>query len=176
MRLEDVLSNIISPAIGLLPPEKNMGARPALICMLAIGLQESRFEHRWQIVDPQQPGKKGPARGFWQFEKGGGVKGVLRHTASRVMAEAVCAERGVAPEDAAVWEKLDDDDILAAAFARLLLWTDPKTLPAPGEEEGAWQLYLRAWRPGAYWYGTDAAKTNLRAKWAQNYAAALGAA
>ena len=35
------------------------------VLLLAIGLQESRFEHRQQIG--------GPARSFWQFERGGGV-------------------------------------------------------------------------------------------------------
>ena len=39
----------------------------AVTMMLAIGYQESRFEHRRQI--------RGPARGFWQFEHGGGVVG-----------------------------------------------------------------------------------------------------
>lgn len=47
-----------------------------------------------------------------------------------------------------VWEKLAEDDILAAAFARLLLFTDPKSLPAIGAREAAWAYYLRNWRPG----------------------------
>ncbi len=33
-------------------------------------------------------------------------------------------------------------------FARLLLWTDAKPLPAIGDEQGAWDYYLRNWRPG----------------------------
>ena len=40
------------------------------------------------------------------------------------------------------------DDVLAAAFARLLLFTDPAKLPKLGDADGAWQLYLRTWRPG----------------------------
>ncbi|MNL86831.1 hypothetical protein D3C87_2157110 [compost metagenome] len=38
--------------------------------------------------------------------------------------------------------------MLAAGVARLLLWTDPKTLPSIGDVDAAWALYLRTWRPG----------------------------
>ncbi len=38
-------------------------------------------------------------------------------------------------------------DVLAASVARLLLWTDPKRLPVIGDASGAWDLYLRTWRP-----------------------------
>lgn len=48
-----------------------MDSAAARCQMLAIGLQESRLQHRRQ--------NGGPARGFWQFEKGGGVKGILFH-------------------------------------------------------------------------------------------------
>jgi hypothetical protein len=107
---------------------------------LAIGLQESRFTHRQQIG--------GPARGFWQFEKGGGVSGVLRHHSTSEYARAVCSDRGVLADESAVYARLDQDDVLAAAFARLLLWTDPKSMPALGEVDRAWDLYARTWRPG----------------------------
>tara|TARA_Y100000114_G_scaffold142764_1_gene149649 strand:+ start:297 stop:722 length:426 start_codon:yes stop_codon:yes gene_type:complete len=117
-----------------------MSSREAEVQMLAIGLQESRFEHRRQIG--------GPARGFWQFEQGGGVRGVLRHSASREHALAVCRVRNVIATESAVYAALENDDVLAAAFARLLLWTDPKALPALGDEQAAWDLYLRTWRPG----------------------------
>lgn len=90
----------------------------------------------------------GPARGFWQFEQGGGVRGVLTHAASAALARQVCEVRGVAPTSAAVYAQLESDDVLAAAFARLLLWTDPARLPAVGDSQGAWDLYARTWRPG----------------------------
>jgi len=38
--------------------------------------------------------------------------------------------------------------VLAAGVARLLLWTDPKALPAIGDADAGWSLYLRTWRPG----------------------------
>jgi len=107
--------------------------------LLAIGLQESRFEHREQIG--------GPARGFWQFEAGG-VRGVLTHPASRDYAQAVCETRHVAPMAPTVLRRLAVDDLLACAFARLLLYTDPRALPAVGKGGEAWAYYLRNWRPG----------------------------
>jgi hypothetical protein len=117
-----------------------MNSHAAIVEMLVIGLQESRFQHRHQIG--------GPAHGYWQFEKGGGVRGVLRHHSSCEHAQAVCRARNVIATEGAVYAALEHDDVLAAAFARLLLWTDPKALPALGDEQGAWDLYLRTWRPG----------------------------
>jgi len=138
MNLSEIRERAIAPALALLPARMNSAA--AEVQMLAIGLQESRFEHRRQIG--------GPARGFWQFEQGGGVRGVLRHHSSREHAQAVCRARSVIATESAVYAALEHDDVLAAAFARLLLWTDPKPLPAIGDEQGAWDLYLRVWRPG----------------------------
>lgn len=60
----------------------------------------------------------------------------------------MCAVRDVAPVAAAVYAALEADDVLACAFARLLLWTDAKRLPVVGDAQSAWELYLRTWRPG----------------------------
>nr|WP_255469077.1 hypothetical protein [Achromobacter sp. UMC46] len=117
-----------------------MDTLEARVMLLAIGLQESRFVHRRQI--------SGPARGFWQFERGGGVRGVLTHPASRVHAYRLCGGRAVDPVAAAVYPALEQDDVLAAGFARLLLWTDANRLPAIGDVQGGWNLYARTWRPG----------------------------
>ncbi len=138
MGLDAITHIAILPALALLPPAMN--TPQARVLLLAIGLQESRFQHRRQIG--------GPARGFWQFERNGGVRGVLTHPASRDDALRICAARDVAPVSATVHAALETDDILAAAFARLLLWTDPLRLPAVGDADGAWALYLRTWRPG----------------------------
>lgn len=136
--LKTVIDAAITPALGLLPA--NRDTREARVMLLAIGLQESRFVHRRQI--------KGPAVGFWQFERGGGVRGVLAHASSWADAHAVCAIRDVEPTSTGVYNSLAHDDILAAAFARMLLWTDPQRLPSLGDADGAWSLYLRTWRPG----------------------------
>ncbi|MGV6475342.1 hypothetical protein [Azotobacter vinelandii] len=138
MSLSEIRAAAIAPALALLPARMNSPQAEAML--LAIGLQESGMIHRRQIG--------GPARGIFQFEQGGGVRGVLRHPASRPHALAVCDARGVEPTDASVYATLEHDDILAAAFARLLLWTDPAPLPAVGEVARSWDLYVRTWRPG----------------------------
>ena len=144
MELSEVRRTAIEPALLLLPAR--MESPQAVVMMLAIGLQESRFTHRRQIG--------GPARGFWQFEQGGGVRGVLRHPATRDHAVKVCDARGVQPVDEKVYAALEHDDVLAAAFARLLLFSDPAKLPTIGDESGARSLYLRTWRPGKPHPGT----------------------
>jgi hypothetical protein len=127
---------VLTPALLLLP--ERMDTTAARRMLLAIGLQESRLIHRRQI--------RGPARGLWQFEEGGGCLGVLRHPASARLAEDVCLRRQVTPEPRQLYLALADDDVLAAAMARLLLWTDPA--PLPEDAETAWAYYLRTWRPG----------------------------
>ena len=177
MTLDQITKTGINPALALLPP--GMDTLQARVMLLAIGLQESRFEHRFQIVQGK-PGAKGPARGFWQFELGtaasrGGVWGVFLHEASNGLLKKIAAQRGVALSPTNIWQAIESDDVLAAAVARLLLWTDAKPLPKLGDAEGAWQLYLRTWRPGAYARGTQAQRAELRAKWDRNYAQALKA-
>jgi hypothetical protein len=137
--LEPILRTIVEPGLRLLP--RPMDTDPARVMLLAIGLQESRLIHRRQIG--------GPARGLWQFERGGGVVGVLRHPASAELADQVCAGRRVEPTPAALYAALEFDDLLACAIARLLLFTDPRSLPrTDAPAESAWNYYIRNWRPG----------------------------
>ena len=133
----------VHEALRLLPPA--MDSKEARVMVYATGLQESRFTHRAQVIDG---GGKGPARGYWQFERGGGVAGVLRHPASRFWANSVCNARNIPAQPLNVWLALETDDVLAAALARLLLFTDPARLPAVGEQSESWTYYLRNWRPG----------------------------
>lgn len=146
MTLAEITRAGIDPALALLPAK--MDTTAARIMLLAIGLQESRFLHRRQLVgDPPRP--FGPAKSFWQAEKDGGmVHGIRAHAATRAHADALCQVRGVPANDAAVWNAIEHDDVLAAALARLLLWSDPYRLPVAGDLEGAWALYVRTWRPG----------------------------
>lgn len=143
-----LLRNILEQAVA--PAQKIIGIKrtPASdVLMLAIGLQESRLTMRRQLVgSPPKP--TGPAAGLWQFERGGGVRGVLTHDASKHKARGLCAARAVPAETGTVWDMLPHDDVLAAGFARLLLYTDPAPLPAPGEVDAAWNYYIRNWRPG----------------------------
>jgi len=129
------VSQILPGALALLPT--NMNSRPARVMLLAIALQESSLAHREQIG--------GPARGLLQFELGG-VRGVLTHPASGDYADRVCRLRDVQPTPEQVYGALAGDDILAVALGRLLLWTDPQTLPT--DAQGGWDLYARVWRPG----------------------------
>lgn len=155
------LESDIRQGLALLPPQ--MGIRPARVLMYAISLQENPKRYEQQVG--------GPARGDYQFEKGGGVKGVMTHPASKTLAQDVCRARGVAFDAEAIYQAIGRDPILAAALARLLIWTDQKPLPAATDEQGAWDLYLRTWRPGAYARQPD----ELRAKFKRNHAAALKA-
>lgn len=148
MTLREIRNGPLAEALLLLPAK--MTSPQAEVAVLAIGLQESRFEQRRQLVGtPPKPG--GPAKSFWQGEQGGGmVTGLLRYHDDNVrdLVHGLCAVRGVAPAARAVWDAIEHDDVLAAGLARLLLYTDPAKLPKLGDVEGAWQLYLRTWRPG----------------------------
>lgn len=146
MDLSTVVRIAIDPALALLPPWMDTPA--ARVMLLAIGLQESRFEHRRQLIgNPPRP--IGPAKSFWQAERGGGmVHGVRLHAVTRALAAEVYRARGVAAYDSAIWNAIEHDDVLAAALARLLLWSDPYQLPHVGDNQGSWALYLRTWRPG----------------------------
>ena len=111
----------------------------ARINQAAIGQQESGYLVRRQYGN-------GPARGYWQFEEGGGVKRVMEHKSTSELARSVCHARGVPFVRRTVWEALETDDVLAAAFCRLLMWTDSGKLPV--SEADGWAMYIRTWRPG----------------------------
>lgn len=116
----------------------------ARLLLLAIAGQESGWSARIQSGN-------GPAHGFWQFERGGGVTGVLASPSTRTMALKACnaAVPGLT-FTGDVWNLLatPPGDHLAVAFARLLLWSDPARLPAQGDVAEAWDVYYRNWRPG----------------------------
>lgn len=150
----DAYTRAIDRAFELLP--EKMRSDKAKVLLLAIGFQESGFAARRQYGN-------GPARGFWQFEQAGGVLGVLAHHATASAARALCHELSVPPFAPDVHAALEHDDLLAAGFARLLLWADRNPLPEIGDVDGGWACYLRNWRPG---------KPHVE-RWAENYAKAL---
>lgn len=143
-----VLRDIIIPALVHLPPK--MSSIRAQVMLLAIGLQESNLEHRYQ--------KNGPAHGLWQFERIG-VAEVLRNPKTRDAAIDLCWKCGVAATTAAVYHRIDDDDILAAGIARLALWRHNAPLPGRAEADKAWGQYIDIWAPGR----------PRKEKWAENY-------
>lgn len=137
--MKATLDTIITPALARLLPE-GMGTIHAKAMLLAIGAQESGLRHRAQLGG-------GPARGLWQFERGG-VTGVLRHPRTRDHAITACWRSSTAPTTAAVYHNLATDDHLACAFARLLLWTLPGALAGRDDHATGWDQYIQAWRPG----------------------------
>lgn len=139
-RLIDVF---IAPGLSLLDPR--MDTPEARAMLIAIGLQESRFQHRHQIG--------GPANGFWQFERGG-IKAVLSHRATQHHVINVCSSLWISPTEDACYKAVAYNDALAAAFARLMLWWLPGRLPKGGEAQMGWNQYIQAWRPGKPHRGT----------------------
>jgi len=137
--LQDVLERMIEPAFKLLDPK--MTSDEARVELMTIGRQESGFKHRRQM-------NNGPAMGFWQFEEGGAVKGVMTHPATQPYAAIVCNNLGVPFKKHDVWLALEHNDVLAAAFARLNLWWVPDPLPDTKDADAGWALYIEAWRPG----------------------------
>lgn len=120
-------------------------SKRSAVFLLAIAMQESNLTHRYQLTSKK--GRAGPARGWWQFERGGGVRGVMRHKQSREMARKLCEKSRVAFNEHAIWRALEGHDPVATGFARLLAWTSPKPLPKTAAE--GWQQYaIDLWRPG----------------------------
>lgn len=138
----------------------------ARVLMLAIAGQEANWSERIQSGN-------GPAHGFWQFERMGGVVGVLGHKATAQLAHNACEASGL--NDPAkglnystqAWARMATPagDNLSAAFARLLLFSDSRTLPHVGNEEASWDYYYENWRPGK----------PSRSRWATVYPQAMAA-
>ena len=150
--LTQFVADILNPGLAMLPI--SMDSPRARVQLLAMSLQEDPRQLRRQMGN-------GPARGLWQFERGGGVKGVMNHHATTGHAHRLCADRGVPWDASAIWARLETDDILACGFARLLLYSDPQALPSIDNADAGWDLYLRTWRPGKphpeKWPGNHAA-------------------
>jgi hypothetical protein len=137
MNAQLMLRLVINPVLANLLPTK-MNSREAKVMLLAIALQESLLQHRKQVG--------GPAKGFWQFEKNGGVLEILTQKDTKSFAEQACSALLVKPEAQTVYDLIQFNDQLACVWARLLLWRDPKRI-AQNADEG-WLQYLRNWRPG----------------------------
>ena len=133
-----VSTHIVPAAFMVLPSDMRSTAARRLL--LAIGWQESRFTHRVQVG--------GPARGYWQFEQAGGVRGVLGHQKSRDVAREALRALGYRhePTPFGCYAAIEHNDVLACVFARLLLWTLPDRLAE--DEANGWRQYIAAWRPG----------------------------
>lgn len=138
MTLTDVITVAINPALSLLPAR--LDVTQARVLLLAIGLQESKFIYRVQI--------NGPANGLYQFEKAGGVRGVMWHPSTRVLLQETAKRLNYDFTEDTIYEAIIDNDVLATVCARLLLWSDPRPLPPRNDIYTNYQYYLRNWRPG----------------------------
>lgn len=169
MKVRDFELEVLRPAMELLPEHLNKASARRVITTIC--LQESAFDtsmgSRWQVVDRRRPDVKGPARGLPQFELGGGVAGVYKHSTTHELARLLCHARDVRFDIKDMYYAMDRDDLFAVAMARLLLLTDPK--PMPITEDMAWGCYLWNWRPGAYDRGGAKERAMLRSKWAVNW-------
>jgi hypothetical protein len=140
--IDQIVHHIIPAAYSVLP--RVMQSPKATAQLLAIGLIESGFRERRQLGG-------GPARGFWSFERGGGVKGVVTHPdtrdALRVALVALRYEKDIG-QTVALYQHVEHNDVLACVFARLLLWTVPARLPGRADYDESWRQYMESWRPG----------------------------
>lgn len=153
--IEIIAAHVIPAAYSVLPP--TMASPQATALLLAIGLQESRFTARHQ--------QEGPAKSWWMFEAAG-VRGVLTHDRSAGPIRTALVRLGYREpfESAPLQLALEHNDILAACFARCLLWTSPAPLPEPEHDAAGWAIYTALWRPGRPHPNT----------WATNYSGGWG--
>ena len=148
MTPEMLLATAIDPALSLVDPKYRTDAARAML--IAIALQETGLNARRQVLGvgrwwlyPTSPGT-----GFWQFEKHGGVKGVLTHpVASKFIAPLLVALE-YPSKCAVIHEALVHNDDLACLMARALLWTVPAPLPGRDNPAEGWRQYISVWRPG----------------------------
>jgi hypothetical protein len=146
-RTDAALSLVVRPALKdavALTGQARLHTPIAEQYLLTIGLQESRLTETIQRDASGRP-LVTLARGFWQFEKGGGVRGVLRHSSTEWFRKLLAEADWPLTEDALHY-MLAYNQHLATVAARALLWTDPRQLI--DDEAAAWETYARVWRPG----------------------------
>lgn len=128
---------IIDPVLGMMGVPFDTPAAKRML--RAIAVQESGLMHREQFPT-------GPARGWFQFERAGGVAGVVNHRLTKPVLRDWCINLVIPFSVDSVYNAIGLNDQLACACARLLLYTDVP--PLPTDEAGGWECYLRVWRPG----------------------------
>lgn len=162
-----LLRAIIEPALSLL--DKSLDTPAARAMMLAIAQQESGLSARVQILDAGKPwwqSRPGPAHGLWQFERGGAVVAVMGNTRAKAIIDPVLAQFCYPFNAAVIHDAITHNDLLAAVFARALLYSAPWPLPGEQAPDEGWRQYLWAWKPGKPHEST----------WARNYRIAWEAA
>ena len=138
-----LLNLAIVPALAELAKSGIPDTTDARRFVLAIALQESGLAHRRQVLTGGV--ENGPAASFFQFEPGGGCKGVLTHHLTASTMRGLCVDFNVEPTPQGLWEAMRYHDIIAAIAARLLIYTLPYKLPTTAAD--GWAQYVAAWRP-----------------------------
>lgn len=162
----DVLGKVVMPALTNLLPSR-YDSPESRVLLLAFGAQETGFRTRLQIGG-------GPGHGFWQNEPEG-VADVIENQAVDRDAHGLCSRCAVSPVGKDAYWALLTDDAFACGIARLMLFCDPHPLPMIGDVAGAFESYIRIWRPGAYSRGTPEQQAEIKQRFADNYIAALSA-
>ena len=114
--------------------------------LIAIAMQETGLRHRDQLSRDGTPGQVGPATGWWQFELGGGFRGVEGHPAARETLLTARKALALPERDEQRWASICWNDAYACLLARALLWTHAEPLATAADE--GWRQYLGLWRPG----------------------------
>lgn len=171
MTPETLLKTAIVPALGLI--DRRLDSPAARAMLVCVALQESGLTARRQILDAGRPwwqSRPGPARGLWQFERQGGVYGVIvRNSTAKAITHPALKELLYPYDDypndvSLVFDAIVHNDVLAAVLARALLYTVPHPLPGRMDADVGWGQYLSAWRPGKPHKSTWA--DNYRRAWA----------
>lgn len=152
----ECLRDLILPALEVTAVHLNTKDKEeAAVLLLTIAIQESALRYRKQLGN-------GPARGLFQMEPGPQAMIQLVMGKNREL-------RSLLPtnDPSEMWALLEyePNDKYGVYIARAALQTDPKPLPRLGDEEEAWDCYLKHWRPGK----------PRKEKWGTSYEAALGA-
>jgi hypothetical protein len=140
MQIVDLHSNVIIPALQLLPAK--MGHQKAILQLGATAIQESNLQHRRQHPT-------GPARSFWQMEPIA-IQDVVTRPSSIAHARALCQFFDVRFNWRDIYDAIQHGqyDVFACALARLNYWNDITSIPDVDQIQRAWNYYIRVWRPG----------------------------
>ena len=147
---KDILTNVINPALTELAQSGVSVTDAARAMLYAAGLQESNLSARFQATPASSALRKGAGRGLWQMRIDD-VSRLLTTNSTKERSEAISNKYVGSVHPHAVWATLEYNDVLAAIFARLMLWPDPAALPAPAavNERAALDYYIRCWRPNS---------------------------
>lgn len=141
MQPDIFLRKVIRPTLELLDHSAGVPwSAVAENLLLAIALQESNLTARIQ-----GPNDAGPARSFWQFEKIGVVDVFQRQKAPL---KTMCDILVLPCEPGKLHLMMAYNDMIACVIARLTLRIDPRPLSLATTEDGAWDYYIKNWRPG----------------------------